>query len=140
MVHIVPSISFIKQLRTQLESGLSVSSSLKKTLIIEDSLFSQEVELWWSGYRTGHGGHWEFRTHFEKAFIEVLQQGLEGAPIHKYLLQIEQEMQEEFEIRWKSYLDSLPTKLSLPLLFLFFPSYIILIFGPLISAFLKGVS
>ena len=61
-------------------------------------------------------------------------------PILKHLENIEAEMLEEFEIQWKSYLDSLPTKLSLPLLFLFFPSYVILIFGPLIITFLQGVN
>lgn len=140
MVHIVPSISFIKQFRSQIESGLSVSASLKETFSLEEGEFSQKVHIWWMGFQSGKLCAWNFKSHFELAFIEILEQGLQGAPIHKFLIQIESEMLEEFDIQWKSYLESLPTKLSLPLLFLFFPSYVILIFGPLISIFLQGVA
>ncbi len=140
MVHIVPSISFIKQFKSQIKSGLSVSGSLKRTLAMEETHFSKKVQLWWSAYRNGSSSRYSFSSHYEKAFIEALEQGLQGAPILKAVENIEDEMLQEFEIQWKSYLESLPTKLSIPLLFLFFPSYVILIFGPLIVTFLQGVS
>jgi hypothetical protein len=141
MVHIVPSLSFLKSFKVQLENGQSVSTALETTLQKENSTFSQRVQLWRLHQQNGHDLCEElFHSHYQIHLISILSRGLKGAPIHEDLVFLEVEIEEEFERQWKAYLESLPMKLSLPLLLFFFPSYVVLLFGPLITQFLQEVS
>lgn len=140
MVHIVPSISFLKRIIMEMESGFSVSSAVKKALLLESTEFANAVEIWWMQIRAGHEPEVELKTHNQKYFLELLKAGVDGSPILDSLQQLESEMEQEFERQWKLYLESLPFKLSLPLLFFFFPSYVILLFGPLLTQFLMEVA
>lgn len=139
MVHLVPSLSFIKNLRIHLEQGLTVNASLMTTINKEETSFSQQILFWKAQYDQRTQPTADFKSVYQQSFVEILIMGLEGAPIHQSLCLLEVEMEEEFERQWKAYLQTLPVKLSLPLLFFFFPAYIILLFGPLITQFLQEV-
>lgn len=138
MVHIVPSISFLKSFIKELEQGCGVVQSIRNSADTERTTFSAQVLIWSVQYQqSGDSNQWEPQTHFQSSLQQLLIIGLGGGPIYQNLLQLEQEMQEEFEIQWKGYIESLPQKLSIPILFFYFPAYIVLLFGPLITQFME---
>lgn len=139
MVHIVPSISFLKTFIKELEKGSAVSQSIRRACEQENTPLSTEILMWSLDFQQkGDGGLlWSPQSHYQLSFKELLKQGLQGAPVYQPLLDLENEMLIEFEIQWKSHLETLPVKLSIPMLFFFFPAYVVLLFGPLITKFMK---
>ena len=137
MNHMVPSLSFVRDFSTGLEQGLSVLESFEQSLAKENNQFTLKMSLWWSYEKNGVQNQVQFKTHYQKHLIEIIRNGLLGAPIYDHLCHLESEMNKEFDRQWKAYLESLPLKLSIPLLIFFFPSYIILLFGPLALQFLR---
>lgn len=139
MVHIVPSMAFIRDVKTQLEQGVSVEQAIQLVVLESKEPFYTKMKLWLAYYKNSLSDHLTFKTQYQKNLLEILRLGLQGAPIYAHLASLEQEMKQEFERQWKAYLDSLPMKLSIPLLLFFFPSYVILLFGPLVIQFLGEV-
>lgn len=139
MAHIVPSISFIQDLKTNIEQGVSLQQSIQQLVNKPENTFTLKISLWFSYFQKSDRNPVVFPTQYQKSLVEILEQGLNGAPVYEHLGMLEQEMCREFERQWKSYLESLPLKLSLPLLLFFFPAYVILLFGPLLVQFLSGV-
>ncbi len=140
MAHIVPSISFVKTLKRHLQSGKSVGFAIDQSILEETSEFSVLVQKWKAQLgKTNQENCLPVETHYQRGLFEILRCGLDGAPIFELLADLEAEMLIEFERQWKSYLERLPLLLSLPLLLFFFPAYIILMFGPLITQFLMEV-
>ena len=137
MGHIVPSLSFVRGLQSGLEQGLSVLESFEKNIAESSNEFNLKMSLWLSYEKNGIHNQVQFETHYQKHLIEILRCGLSGTPIYDHLCHLENEMKKEFDRQWKAYWGSLPLKLSIPLLIFFFPSYIILLFGPLVIQFLQ---
>lgn len=138
MAHLVPSISFVSTIKTNIAQGMSVSSALESSIQREDSDFAKQM-LFWKATRERGKVYRPFKSHFQQSFLEIINSGLDGAPIYEHLCLLEAQMIQEFERQWKLYLESLPFKLSIPLLLFFFPAYIVLLFGPLIMQFLNEV-
>ncbi len=139
MAHIVPSLSFLIEFKSLLEQGRSVQDCLALLTENPKDEFRQKVFLWWSYEKIKTTNPVEFKTLYQKSLFEVLRQGLKGAPIYSHLILLQTEMTQEFDRQWKAYLESLPLRLSFPLLLFFFPAYVILLFGPLTTQFLKGI-
>ena len=139
MVHIVPSLSFIKRFRYNMQSGKSASLSVKLAIEDENSDFSNNLNLWFIQYRAEGRSEVPFNTHGERFFVEILTRALEGAPVLQTLDQLEAELEQEFDMQWKAWLESLPYKLSIPLLLFYFPAYVVLLFGPLLTQCLYEV-
>ena len=140
MVHLVPSISFVKVLIEQLEQGQSTFQAIKATAAQEASPFATQVYLWANQQRTGGSLKlWLPKSHFQLSLMQILLNGMEGSPVYESLKELASEMEMEFELQWKRHLETLPAKLSIPLLLFFFPAYMIMLFGPLLSKFLMEV-
>lgn len=140
MAHIVPSISFVKHLKSQLQAGKSLSFALEAFLERNNNSFGRDLQKWWLLKKHGQHFQVENRSPFQQSLFKIMDEGLKGAPVYEFLENLELEMEEEFERQWKLYLEKLPMILSIPLLFLFFPAYVVLLFGPLLNQFLQGVS
>ncbi len=140
MAHIVPSISYVKNFRRIIERGVSVSRASQLTLEIEKSPLASQIYLWMTHFNESQGEMvWRPKTHYQLSLREILRTGLQGGPIYEPLLQLEEEMVMEFEVQWKAYLESLPMRLTIPMLLLFFPAYVVLLFGPLVTKIMSGV-
>lgn len=141
MAHIVPSISFLKDLKTEIARGLSVGSALQATISKQKTDYSVQVYLWFCHFqKTAENESSSFKTHYQRCFLDIVASGLHGGPVFEHLGLLEARMEEEFERQWKAHLETLPSKLSIPLLLFFFPAYVILLFGPLIMIFLSEVN
>lgn len=139
MGDIVPSIALINEVKLILEQGQSVRSALDQVCAHPKTSFQQKMYVWWSYESVHHDNPIRFTSIYQQNFIEIIRVGIAGGAIHSQLSLLLNEMKEEFERQWKAYLESLPLKLSFPLLLCFFPAYVTLLFGPLLQQFLKGV-
>lgn len=139
MAHIVPSLAFLGSVKSGIEQGISVSESISRSLNGQDDEYHTQMTLWWAFEKNALANNVVFKTQYQKSLAEILHNGLLGAPIYEHLELLEKEMTEEFERQWRGYLESLPMKLSLPLLLFFFPAYVVLMFGPLIIKLLSEV-
>ena len=140
MAHLVPSISFVSGLKDKIQCGHSLATAVDELVLTNEGPFFIKLHSWWVAKKSGHKVSEHFSSEYQAALIQILDEGLNGAPIYQALQSLEQEMLEEFERQWKAYLERLPVILSLPLLFLFFPAYVILLFGPLLNQFLIEVN
>jgi hypothetical protein len=140
MAHIAPSISFIREVISGIEQGKSVGQVLDAVVLLDQADFFKKMKVWWSIKKSGGEPPQIFRSHYQQSLIEILENGLLGGAIHDHLCRLEAEMIQEFERQWKAFLESLPLKLSVPLLLFFFPSYVVLLFGPLLVQFLMEVN
>jgi hypothetical protein len=124
-----------------MQMGVSVQAALDRSVSEEKTEFSLRVLLWRERLLSrDKGARAPAQTHYQHAFFEIVQSGLAGHPIFELLCELEKEMEQEFDRQWKLYLERLPLLLSLPLLLCFFPAYVILMFGPLVTQFLSEVS
>ena len=140
MVHIDPVISFTRALIRHMEEGRSLVSSIKMTHNEEQTPFSTKVYLWLHyHHQKQKDGPWNPSSHFQMGLQQILHEGLEGAPVYETLKQIQEEMEMEFEHQWKKHLETLPVRLSIPLLLFFFPAYLLMLFGPLLTQFIKEI-
>lgn len=141
MAHIVPSIAFIQDFKKQIHNGNSVNKTIDSLCRSkEKDVFTLNITRWWLYYNAGKSNRIVMKTDYEKMLVQVLKRGVEGAPIYEHLQLLETEMIQEFDRQWKAYLESMPFKLLAPLLLFFFPSYVILLFGPLFIQFLSEVA
>lgn len=139
MAHIAPSIAFVRETLSRMEQGQSLAQSLDQLVGGHKDPFNKKMNLWWQMVKNGHEPPQLFVTHYQRCFVELIQNGLLGAPIYDHLIRLELEMMQEFERQWKVRLENLPLQLSLPLLLCFFPAYMLLLFGPLVAQFLLEV-
>lgn len=139
MAHLVPSIEFVGEVISEVEQGRSVLEALERSTHSPCNDFVFKVGLWLEYRKNSETNKVRFSSHYQQGLIEILEEGLRGAPVHEHLNVLHSEMSEEFERQWKSYLQNLPMKLSIPLLLFFFPAYVVLLFGPLVVQFLSGV-
>ena len=75
----------------------------------------------------------QFSTDHRQILVEILEMGLAGAAILEHLECLHLELLTYQEQRVQSYLERLPFRLMLPLVFFIFPSLLILLFGPLLG-------
>lgn len=140
MAHIVSSIEFVQNFKKHIHNGDSVLKSMDKLCCSKKTdSFNQSIHCWWLYYKHGKGHRALMQTDYEKTLVQIIKKGAEGAPIYEHLELLESEMLKEFDRKWRAYLETMPFKLMIPLLFFFFPSYIILLFGPLFMQFLTEV-
>ena len=138
MANIAPSILFVRNLRTIIGQGTSMNDAMMSLCTRPQNDFEIKMAIWWAQKRLGKEGQALLDTDFQRTCLELIEMGLQGAPVFQALEILEKEMKMEFERQWKAYLESLPARLSIPLLFLFFPAYVVLLFGPLVMQYSQG--
>lgn len=138
MEYLAPSLEFLRKLQAEMKSGKALSLILPELLSHQHTDFHKRMRQWWFHYQNGHRRP-EFSTHYQRALVTIIESGLSGAPIFEHLEELEEEVAEELKRQIDAHLESLPFKLLLPLVLLFFPAFIILLFGPLLNQFLLEV-
>ncbi len=91
-----------------------------------------------------HGKSWQsvkgsIKNPYQRAMFDLIEAGLAGLPIYDRMdqLKVEIELQIDNEIELK--LQSLPVKCMLPVMFLMVPSYLVLLFGPILKNVMRSL-
>lgn len=142
MESITPPYQLLVKLRSQIEAGASLRSSLLSFTQESDSKFAADLGRWFL-----QGAELENAIQFKeiqsspyrKALIGVLSSGLKGQSIRNHLLELEQEFYQASLSEIEEDLKMLPFKMMIPLLLLQVPAFLVLLFGPITRQFLQVV-
>jgi len=134
-------IGFLQEVIYLIESGRSVREAV---LMIQSqskrSHFINLLSIWMKQKEVGVCNR-DFINALESALnrkiFSLLERGVEGESILKYLFILEAEAQEQLQIKRDKQMALLTTKLLIPLLFFIFPAYLILLIVPLMSDLTK---
>ncbi len=78
-------------------------------------------------------------TAFRESLFNILAAGLRGEAVLKDLEAVKSDIQQQLELDMKSHVETLPFKMLIPLLLFLFPAFLILLFGPIVRAFLHSL-
>jgi len=130
-------IRVLQEIIYLLESGNSVRESI---LIVMDQFDRDEfidlMQLWMKQKEVGLN---EFTisgltsSSINRKIFSLLDRGLNGESILKYLKTLELEAREQVQIERDKSLAKLPIKLLVPLILLIFPAYLIVLLVPVLS-------
>lgn len=126
-----------RQALIEMRSDLSFMRSVRLHLGTSAHLFERELETLIVGERSVQLMSAQRQTLYLNRLLVILELGTQGHSILQLLKAIEKEVETQSEWDIKAHLESLPQKASLPVLLCALPSYLILLVGPVLRAFLK---
>ena len=141
MVSIAPPLQAVLHLRLHLESGLSVSQSIKtyvKRFPEED--FAKNLGQWLFFEETDRDYSLDSFSCYRKNLIEILKRGLRGEPILEILLEFEKEAVDICKNDLEKHLQKLPFISLFPLMVFQFPAFLLLFIGPLVLELISSLS
>lgn len=129
-----PLARAIMDVRWSIASGRSMKDAFQSYLDRHhDPLASILREHW--VLRCSSAGHRPprpLRTHFQRAFWDLVQRGCSGQPSLEALIALESEVESAARAELDDFLATLPFKVLIPLLLFQFPAYLLLLLGPLL--------
>jgi len=143
MEGIAPPLKCILELKLMIQNGASVEKSITNYCRGNKDEFSLQLSEWIFLKRRGLSTKFltdKIKSHFRVSLMNVLWLGHGGVPILKTLQLLEQEVIMACELEIDLYVKKLPFKLLLPLLFLQFPAFLLLLLGPLLLSLINGIN
>ena len=143
MEGLAPPLKCLIEVRSALQNGESVRTGLLRFVQSSSCEFSTQVRQFLFDYERGID--WRSRlptiqSQYRRALLELIALGLDGESIQASLEEMNKELQIACESEIKERMDMLPLQMLFPLLLLLFPAYLLLLFGPLVSAFVREMS
>jgi len=134
MVDLAPPLKAVLGIRLSIENGYSVSQSIKLySEAHQEDLFAKELGFWLYAQSAGRNySHKIFDTFYRKRLLEILNSGLKGEPVLKALTFLEEDLVFISQEFLEQHIQKLPLMALLPLMLFQFPSYFLLLIGPLL--------
>ncbi len=141
MEGLAPSYQFLLNIRLALENGVALRTALINETKSKSDEFHQEVRRWLAFEDQAQSMPLNQITPnaYRRCLFQILSQGLRGQPVHAALIEIEEEWDESCRDDVERHLQKLPILMLLPLLFLQFPAFLLLLLGPIIGDFLESL-
>jgi hypothetical protein len=141
MENLAPPLKLCLYLRFGLERGDSIRTCVKNYLkeINDDfsitvSHFSVCIDQDFSTQAILN----KEKSPYRRALMHLIFQAYQGKPVLQLLQQLETEVQRACDIEIERNLQLLPLKILMPLLFLQFPAFLLLLLGPLLRHIVSG--
>lgn len=132
-------LKVLQDIRLHMQSGKSVSISLKLAVNEKNDPFSKSLRVWQVRFESGQNQESILETlpdlsstPLRHTFLWVIAKGLQGAPIDDQLSKLEEEMFALAEQNYEKHLQLLPLKMVFPLMFLILPGVMVLLVAPLL--------
>lgn len=140
MEGIAPPLKCLIEMQSALQNGESVRTGLARYAKNANDVFADDVRRFLFDWDQGRD--WRVRvcaisSPHRRALLEIAAQGLSGQPILVLLEELRRDVEDACGLEIKSRLEMLPLKMLFPLLLLLFPSYLLLLFGPILNSFLR---
>lgn len=131
------------EMRSALQNGEPVRSGMKRFVQNSQSDFVPVVRQFLFDY--DHGIDWrinlaKIKSPYRRSLLELAAAAFSGQSIQSPLEELRVELELACNAEIKTRIDMLPLQMLFPLLLLLFPSYLILLFGPLVSVFIREMS
>jgi hypothetical protein len=145
MDFLAPPAACLAKVRHGLECGLecgsSASEAVRAAIGPGGDEFSRQMRRWWLARERGAAisARELFNRPVQRILVETLERGLKGEPIMERLAEIEEEMKLAMIDCVERHLQRLPVLMLLPLTGLVFPSFMLLLLGPLVGELLRSL-
>ncbi len=141
MENLNPTLRLIMSLREGLEKGESPRQSLQNFIQTETGPLAENLKLWWIQLETRSAEPPCFQlTRSQKATVNLIQRSFQGESIGAGLALLQQEVTEKCENQIEAYVQGLPLRSLLPLIFLIFPAYLLILLGPLVEELIHSIN
>lgn len=142
MEHLAPPYQFTLDLLYELESGGTARSAVKKYTTHFQNEFCLMLRHWLRLQEFGELVIAEptFKSSYQKAIWDLLMLSQQGVSLIVPVRELELELRFVCEEQLEQHLATLPYKLMIPLLFLQFPSLMVILLGPLLAQLLTEVA
>ena len=129
-----PLLETVRELRWRISTGLSMREALRLHLESGRGQLVHGLREWWALKSHERGGRPPaiFHSHLRSSVLDVIERGLAGQPVAEHLRVLEEEIERAADDELSSHIAALPFRVLLPLLFLQFPAFLLLLLGPLL--------
>lgn len=137
---IAPSLELLLEVRFGIEKGLGIRPILKGYILSNrEREWGKKLELWLKLLEMGRPTTVVLSelTFARRQVLEILEQGLKGEAIYSQLCSLQTELMQATELEIDEFVVKLPLKSLIPLLFLQFPAFLLLLLGPFLTEFLS---
>lgn len=140
MENISPTLTLLLEVRAALDSGYSVRTGIINFLQKPKTSLHPFISKWFSAidHHQNIFALYKDLHPCRRALFLVLERGLAGTAIQNHLIELEKEIVLSCEAEMNEQISKLPIKMLIPVLFLMFPAYLILLFGPFLQMFLQN--
>lgn len=128
-----PLLEAVRELHWRIASGHSMREALRLYLEVATSPFAHNLREWTAVRAQDKVPPTAaFRSHLQRALLELIERGCMGQPTLEHLKELEYEVELAAQAELEAHIGALPFKVLLPLLFFQFPAYLLLLLGPLL--------
>jgi hypothetical protein len=143
MVGIASPLECVIEIRSQIESGQSLRSTIERYCQNHHDDFSEDLKVWY--LETERGLNLQKKpgrplTSYRKAIFDILAQGLRGQAILSQLKDIEEEIWTIVQLDIEKFVSLLPIRALIPLMLFQLPGFLILLLGPILQKLLVELS
>ena len=135
MEYLAPPLKAILQIRFSIENGKSLKGALQGYISENNDEFALQIQDWFSDIKGHSNKVMKSHNFLRSQFFSVMKMGLNGQPISKELLILEEEMMNISKEDIHAHLDRLPSIALIPLLSLQFPAFMMVLLGPILKVF-----
>lgn len=141
MDFLAPSYQMLLQIRHNVESGVAINEAIRRAAFSRENDFNHRLIHWWTAKQRGATPMIQdlFRAPLQRHLVETLDRGLCGEPILTRLNELEEEMRLSMIDTIERHLQKLPVIMLLPLTGLVFPSFMLLLLGPLLGELMRSL-
>jgi hypothetical protein len=137
---IAPSLELLLEVRFGIEKGVGIKPVIDGYIQSQGhNDWGQKLGLWLKLQEMGRPTQSLLAelSFARRQVLEVLEQGLRGEAIYSQLCSLQEELVQATELEIDEFVVKLPLKSLIPLLFLQFPAFLLLLLGPFLTEFLS---
>ncbi|MCM2282141.1 MAG: hypothetical protein NDI61_09880 [Bdellovibrionaceae bacterium] len=143
MENLNPALRCLIEMQSALQNGETVRAGLLRYTQSASDDFASQVRRFlfdWEQGRDWRPAVQSIASANRRALLELAACALSGQAIHTHLCELRMEIQAACESEIKEHIDMLPLRMLFPLLLLLFPSYLVLLFGPVLAQFVRELT
>ena len=130
---IPPLLQAVRHVRRLIGSGRSMREAFRSYLEnTSHNQLSAALREHWIHLQQGRQTTCNLKTHWQRAFWELVERGAAGQPCLEALHALEDEIEKAAQAELDRHLAALPFKVLLPLLLFQFPAFMIVLLGPML--------
>ena len=131
MENLSPTWQTLSRIKYKIVSGNSVRTAVFESCRAQESALDQYL-LSWTHQLPCPPPPSDSLTSYQRAMVELLDQGFRGKPIYQAVLELEKDVQEALDAEIQEHVAKLPYLSLFPMMFLIGPAFFVLLLGPVL--------
>lgn len=144
MEDLAPAFQCVLRMKSALMSQVSLRNELRAYFDDQENEFSTRLQKWFQLYERSAPIEMQMvlfkgQSEYQKAFVQLLTQGLAGGSILEPITRLEEEIRQVSQIELDEFIAQLPFRLMIPLIVFILPALLIMVLGPITLQLLEAV-